>query len=349
MPLRVRQVVTGPIDEPGSWAPDPTPLFEALTDHQIEPTVAELTPEEIATSKRSFDLVHIHDPTGAQYRKLLPLLSKHRIPHVFSPYGAWTTADMLRRTWWRRLLDRPPATNRTCLHATGKPEADHLRRIGVRGPIEIIPVGVDAACPATAHTPPDEPGGLSLPADRRLLLYAGPIYGEPGLVPLLKACDDLETCLDGWHVVLAGTASEAWYQTFRAATRRHGKEDLVTVLRTLDRPARTALLRRADLAACPTTVDRPPIGALEALAAGLPVLTSPQSGLDDFADAGVARLCPVERGAIRDALAELLTLTPAQRATMGAAARTLVQQRYTWPTLAPSYARLYRSLVRQRK
>jgi len=346
MSIRVRQVIEDQKTRScGAWWSQMPALFEALPEHGVEALVAPLSRNEIAANGRPFDLVHLHDPTGALAGKLVPALSKHGVPHLVSTYGGWTTTEGWQRSWWRRLFRRLPLAGQTCLHATGQREARHLRRIGVRGRIEVIPIGVDTAAFSDAVAEADAQPALSLLPDRRILLYPGPIDDEPGLVPFLKATDDLEDALDGWHIILAGDASDSWSRTFAASTRRHGKEDLVTLLQAPNDKIRAALMRRSEIVVLPQATDRPPIGALQAMAYGLPVLISPESGLDEVAPAGAGGVCPPQRGAIRNTLGEMLALEPPALRRMGQAARLLVQERFAWPAIAPRFANLYRSML----
>ena len=346
MSIRVRQVIEDQTRSSGAWWSHVSALFEVLPEHDVEPLVASLNRNEIAAEDRSFDLVHLHDPAGVLARRLVPALSKHGVPHLVSTYGGWTTTDAWQRSWWRRLFSRLPLADQTCLHATGRREAEHLRRIGVRGRIEVIPIGVDTAAFSDAAAQADAQPALSLLPDRRILLYPGPIDDEPGLVPFLKATDDLEDALGGWHVVLAGDASDSWSRIFAASTRRHGKEDLVTLFQAPSDEIRAALMRRSEIVVLPQATDRPPIGALQAMAYGVPVLISPGSGLDEVAPAGAGRVCPPQRSAIRNALGEMLAQERSALRRMGKAARMLVQERFTWPVITSRFAELYRSLFK---
>lgn len=237
----------------------------------------------------------------------------------------------------------------TCVHATSQAEADHLRKRGFTGRIEVLPMGVNPPT-ATAHpttqTTAGPPAELSLPPDHRILLYVGPMDDEPGLPAFLKACDDLEDDLAGWRIVLAGSVSTTWREAFAASARRHGKTDLVTLLPSPSARQQSALLEAASVLVSPIAGDRPAVDALQAMACSVPVVVAATAGLDQVAVRNAGRVCPVERSALRQALAELVTLPAERLLEMGAQGKKLVDERFAWPVLIPKYVDLYRSLLK---
>lgn len=328
------------------------PFLEALAAGGVEIQMAASVPEALAADRWDADLVHVHGWNGRAAGRLLRMLQEQGIPRLISTYGCWTEENPQSGSWWRlavfrlRRLPLPPGT---CVHAASRREADRLRSRRFDGRIEVLPVGVDAtglADPAIAGVGPIMPAGLSLPAGHRLLLYLGPVDEEPGLPPFLKACDDLEDDLAGWRVVLAGNVSKHWRELFAASARRHGKPDVVTLVPSPSIREQSALLGAADLLVSPIAGDRPPVGALQAMACGVPVLVSAAAGLDQVASRNAGRICSVERAAIRDSLAELVKLPATARREMGAAGQALVREQLAWPVLAPRFVELYRSLLR---
>ena len=71
----------------------------------------------------------------------------------------------------------------------------------------------------------------------------------------------------------------------------------------------------------------------EALACSLPAVISPACHFPEVASESAGRIVELEPPVIAGALVELLK-DPGLRARMGAAGRTLVTSRYTWPRIA---------------
>ena len=66
---------------------------------------------------------------------------------VVSPHGTLTTWAIRRSQWLKRIImclgQRRVLEDATCLHATAVTEYEDIRRIGLRAPIAILPIGVD--------------------------------------------------------------------------------------------------------------------------------------------------------------------------------------------------------------
>ncbi len=105
-----------------------------------------------------------------------------------------------------------------------------------------------------------------------------------------------------------------------------------------------ALLAAADLFVLPSRSEAFPNGAIEAMAAGLPVVACAVGGLLDLVEDGrTGLLVPAgDADALRRAL-ESLVSQPARANAMGAAARDAVRQHYSFDRMVGSFQELYRS------
>jgi glycosyltransferase involved in cell wall biosynthesis len=106
------------------------------------------------------------------------------------------------------------------------------------------------------------------------------------------------------------------------------------------------LLARADLAVLSSDWEGLPLVALEALAGGTPVLSTPVEGMRDLRDGGAAAVVPeASAEALAAGIVELLADAP-RRAAMGARGRELVAARYAGNAMLDAYEHIYRELTR---
>jgi glycosyltransferase involved in cell wall biosynthesis len=90
------------------------------------------------------------------------------------------------------------------------------------------------------------------------------------------------------------------------------------------------------------------IVALEALAAGVPVVASGVSGMRELLNSGAGRIVePPDSAAFARAVEELLD-DPAARAAMGERGRRLVEERYSARAMADGYAAIYAAATEAR-
>ncbi len=105
-----------------------------------------------------------------------------------------------------------------------------------------------------------------------------------------------------------------------------------------------ALLEAADVFVLPSRSEAFPNAAIEAMAAGLPVVASAVGGLLDLIDDGRTGLLVPARdpGALLASLRSLIE-APARARAIGRAARAEVQQRYSFDRMVSAFEDLYRS------
>jgi len=105
-----------------------------------------------------------------------------------------------------------------------------------------------------------------------------------------------------------------------------------------------ALLAEADAFVLPSRSEAFPNGAIEAMAAGLPVVASAVGGLLDLIEPGRTGLLvpPDDPRALADAIASLVD-APATAGALGAAARDEVSRRYSFDRMVRAFEDLYLS------
>lgn len=108
-----------------------------------------------------------------------------------------------------------------------------------------------------------------------------------------------------------------------------------------------ALLAAADAFVLPSRSEAFPNGAIEAMAAGLPVVACAVGGLLDLIQDGTTGILvpPGDSGALATALRALIE-DPTRAHAIGAAARRFVQQHYSFDRMVASFEDLYRSGLR---
>lgn len=273
---------------------------------------------QLAARCGAHDLVYVNaatPPTAALLRALDPPARVPVLVHVHElEVGlAYTLSHEDRRL----LLDRADQ-----LVAASRPVAEVLiERHGVAADrITICEEFVDVG--AVRPAPRAE-------ARRRLGIPPGALaVGSVGLPDvrkdpdhLLRALRALPTDLAPWVVWIGGDPRSADGQRVAAEAERLGLHDRFVHLGHVDDPS--TLLHALDVFALPAREDAMPLAALEAAAAGLPIVCFRAGGIADLCDrgAGTAVGYPDTR-AFADALAVLLA-NPRARAAVGERAREL--------------------------
>ncbi len=213
---------------------------------------------------------------------------------------------------------------------------DELVAIGVPpGRVRVVANGVDVD--EFAPGPADR-RALGVPESVPLALFAGdlrsPVKNVDGALRALAATP-------GLHLALAGASDRSPYP---ALADRLGVGDRAHFLGF--RRDLAALLRAADFFVLPSRRDSCPLVLMEALASGLPVVTTRtvgSAGIVGAGGAGVVVERPDDDGGLAAAFARLAH-DGRQRAAMGRAARA-VALGHTWGRMADAYVRLIERVV----
>jgi peptidoglycan/LPS O-acetylase OafA/YrhL/glycosyltransferase involved in cell wall biosynthesis len=283
---------------------------------------------------RRVSLVHAHMTTrGSAARKamLCGLAMAMRVPVIVHMHGA----DFI--PFHRRLhpLLRWPlnAVLRRAQHVVvlGRSWGSFLvEEAGVdTSRISVVPNGAPCPCaPADrAHAQPH-------------LLFLGRLCGRKGVPELISALG--APCLRAldWHATFAGDGNPAPY---RAMLSWHGLQDKVSLPGWLGRAETAALLARADILVLPSHHEAMPVAVIEALAAGVAVVTTPVGAIPEFLQNNVSALLvtPGAPGELTEALLRLLN-DPVLRSDIAAAGHGVFLERLDIARIAIRIAELYR-------
>jgi len=296
----------------------------------------------LAAAAPATDLFHINSfwlhPTFAAAR----MARDQDVPYILRPAGTLEPWSLKRRRlkWLKKalylsLVAKSTMEHAACLHACSMKEAESFRQIGYRGPVAIIPNGVD-----TEHyTPGDaEEANAYWPQlkDRPVLVFMSRLSPEKGLdllIPLWAEFVRSKAHRDG-ILVVAGPDDRGYQATVAAMIDRHGLGAHVLMPGMVRAEKRRALLRRADIFTLPSYSENFGIVVAEALACGTPVVATTGTPWQDLETAGAGRWVSPTQDHLRTALHELLTMSDSERQQMGRKGRALVCQRYTWDQAA---------------
>ena len=175
-----------------------------------------------------------------------------------------------------------------------------------------------------------------------LVLAVARLQPEKAIDDLVSAATTLRSRLPGLRVAVAGAGPEE--PALQAQIDAAGLTDTVSLLGT--RSDVGALLAAADAFCLSSRHEGLPISLLEAMQAGLPCVATRVGGVPGVLDDGINGVLvePSDPQGLAVALERVLS-DRTGAATMGAAARDLVRERYAAEAAARAYADVYDELV----
>ncbi|MEO1934860.1 MAG: glycosyltransferase, partial [Myxococcales bacterium] len=272
------------------------------------------------------------------------------IPVVISPRGSlYRVLEKSPGRWPQRLLFWLVISRimkrASAIHITADVERADLEAIDLGVPSFKVPNPFVTEKYAAMPTQREGRARFALPEDVPVILYLGRLDRRKGIDLLIDALSDTAGSQPGAILVLAGPDFDA-EKTLRAQVKRAGLESRVRFTGLVDPEGRAALFAASDLCALtPYGGENFGNAAAEALAAGLPVLLSDQTGAGEHVEEFRAGLVvSPERQAVSAALASLLEDRDAL-AVMGQSGPRLVSEHYAADIVASMMARAFQDLL----
>ncbi len=288
------------------------------------------------------DLVHLHGIWQMQNHLAAVTARKFNIPYIITPRGMLEPWSLQQKKWkkWLAmwLYQRKDLNRAVALHATAASEAGHFKELGFKNKVLISPNGVDFS--------------LSLPHkkhvdEKKRVLFVGRMRFNKGVLELVEAWNQVKP--KNWCCELVYTMARedeySYEKQVRARVKELGLEDFFVFTGALMDDAKWDAYRRADLFVLPTYSENFGIVVAEALYAELPVVTTkgaPWAELEEFKcgkwiDQGVPPLVV--------ALKEMMSLSDESRSAMGKSGCRLMEERYSWSSIAKKMVEEYRKLL----
>jgi glycosyltransferase involved in cell wall biosynthesis len=304
-----------------------------------------------ALRRRDYDVLHAH---GSYWYTIVPAIYARlfRIPLVLKVTRldeddartvAQKTVHGVRIGW----LYAVPHRAASAVIALNDEIAERERRHFPGSRIETIPNGVDVATHDAARARrADIRRKLGFAPDTDIVLFVGYLVPHKGVPELLAAWDELAERMSphgrGRRLALVGPVT-GFYRELEASVIESLSARAasgVTPVGHVSPSDVVAYYAAADAFVLPTRAEGMPNSLLEALAAGLPVVTTHAAGVDEVVAGldGVTQIADVDRSTLVAAIAELLDVPIAQRPT------TRLPERFTLVSVAERYRNLYAEL-----
>jgi glycosyltransferase involved in cell wall biosynthesis len=205
----------------------------------------------------------------------------------------------------------------------------------VDGPARVIYAGTDV--------PPRDSAALRRRSTSEVILgTAGRLIPLKGVEFLLRAAATLRDEFPHVRVEIAGSGPQR--PDLEQTSARLGLTGHVKFLGWID--DLHSVLPRWDVFVMPSLEEGFPIAALEAMAAGLPVVASSVGGVPELVvDGKTGWLVPPGDAEALAARLRLLLRSPEERLTMGAKARARVRDHFSLAQMTENFGKLYDELV----
>jgi len=303
--------------------------------------------KEALTEKGStFNVLHQHSLWLAISRVTNRWRDTFSRPTIVAPHGTLEEYALARSRWKKKLAlwgyEMENLKHATCLHATSIEEAQSFRNFNLKNPIAVIPNGVPAECLNKKGDAARFRSRFSIPSDKRLLLFLSRIDPKKGLPILFKAIEQLGKELEEWILVVAGFEGVSGYQgelERLGARLKISKKIIFTG--PLFGQGKDDVFAASDVLVLPTHSEGFGIIVIDALAAGVPVLTTHGAPWEELISHDCGWWVEANEQGIYNALQDAINRPKQELIEMGTRGRLLVEKKYTWIQVTQMTIELY--------
>jgi len=299
-----------------------------------------------------FDIVHIASFWNYPAIPASKECKKRRIPYVVSTHGTLVPSALSYRRRKKQLyfnfFDKKVVSGSSALHYTTFLERKMMQSFRVKKPSFLIPNGLDIEEFKCIPKRIDFRNSIGVSEDAIVITFLGRLNWVKGLGILLKGF--AKVCHKHLNVflVLAGPDGGE-KKSLDEISAKLGIKDKVVFIGPVGNYQKMNLFAASDLLTLVSWTENFGYAAVEAMAAGIPVLVSENVGIcDAVKEDGAGLVVPVDEDAIASALIEMLSDSEKLK-EMGKAAYESARERYDIKVVSKLMATAYEDILTGRR
>jgi glycosyltransferase involved in cell wall biosynthesis len=284
---------------------------------------------------RDYDIVHAHALFSFATSVTAMAARRSRVPYIVRPLGTLATYglaqhSLLKRASWL-MLERRLLRHAAGVHFTSEAEKLEAARLGSWRSF-VVPLGVEPFAGRTA---------AAADGDRLNYLYLGRIHPKKRVELLLNAFAQVLQTAPNATLTIAGTGDHAYVRSLHDAAGQHGIAEAIHWTGHVAGLNKVRLLEAANAFVLPSINENFGIAAVEALAAGVPVvLTRGVAIYKEVEDRGAGMV--VDDDAMSLAAGMLYLRPGTARVAMAQRALSLAQDRFSLPSMQQGLLTMYK-------
>jgi glycosyltransferase involved in cell wall biosynthesis len=285
-------------------------------------------------SAKDIDLIHLQHIWNPYIQVMAFWARKKNIPYIITPRGMLEPWIMANNPWKKKIalfLYQKKAIQRAAhIHATAQMEADNIKELGFSNPISIIPNGIDLS---------EVKKGKEQYGSKKMV-FLSRIHPKKGIELLLEAWRNTDT--RDWTLEIAGNGELDYIKILTQSAQDLGN---VRFVGPQYGESKWNFLRSADVMVLPTYSENFGIVVAEALAVGVPVITTKGTPWEDLKTYQCGWWIELSVSNLKRSLEEVMQTPQHQIKTMGANGQILVKDKYDIKAVAKNMRTLYQKIL----
>jgi glycosyltransferase involved in cell wall biosynthesis len=284
--------------------------------------------------KVDVDLIHIQHIWNPYVNVMAYWARKKNIPYIITPRGMLEPWILACNPWKKKLgmwlYQNTAIRKANHLHATAQMEADNIRKLGYKTPITNIPNGIDLSEIKTVKTN----------YGTKKMVFLSRIHPKKGIELLLEAWRTMDS--KEWTLEIAGDGDPSYVETLKKSA-----SDLkeVRFIGPQYGEAKWDCIRSADVMVLPTFSENFGIVVAEALAVGVPVLTTMGTPWEDLETHRCGWWIELSVANLKNTLEKVVKSPLEEFEAMGKRGTVLVKEKYDTKAVAEHMSALYNKII----
>jgi glycosyltransferase involved in cell wall biosynthesis len=266
---------------------------------------------------------------------------KQNKPYLITPRGMLYPQDMargkLKKHLFLKLFLLNDLQKAACIHATCIEEMEHLRILGIKSPVVVIPNPTDIS---------DMEKRIVTSKDKLRVGYLGRIHPRKNVERLIYAWNYLQYCVENGELLIIGDGDKKYFHFLRQEARRL---NLTNVVFTgfLSGNEKEAALSSLSYLVVPSDFENFGNIVTEALVRGIPVITSKGTPWRELNTHHCGWWIDNDIASIIRTLKEAISLDASAYQQMGLRGQALIKNNYSTEIVAEKMIQLYQWILHQ--
>lgn len=286
------------------------------------------------------DLIHINGIWTPQNYLFQNVAQKIGIKVLLSPHGMLEPYILNRNSLKKKvalfLYQRQAIITADFLLATANSELLNFRKLGFTRPAGVVPNGLSIAGIEKKKLIPSEGSHLKI-------LFLSRIHPKKGIELLIEAMYRLKD--QKIRLVIAGAGNADYMEELRQLTIKRKVENKIVFVGGVYDKDKWELYAQADLFVLPTYSENFGLVVIEALAAGIPVITTKGTPWQELETFKCGWWIDMSIGALAKAILEAKNKSSVELHKMGERGRNLVIEKYDSKVIAKEMFGIYNNIL----
>lgn len=287
-------------------------------------------------------VVHDHGIWLSSNHGVAKFCRKRQVIRVVSPRGMLSEWSINRGRLKKKLawaaFQHHDLRTATAFHVTSELERTEVRALGFRQPVAVIPNGIVL---------PEAMPEWQRDAGRKTILFLSRIHPKKGLVELVQAWAAAKPGPE-WRLLLVGPDEGGYADAVQRQINQEGVAESVQIQPAVSNDEKWNLYRRADIFVLPSFSENFGLVVAEAMAAGLPVITSTGTPWEEVRNQNCGWWIPPTNESLTSVLRTVFRTPKETLEQMGKRAQDWVRKQYQWQSVALRMHEFYEFLQHSR-